>query len=77
MSGHHIQSDPCQVTTIYLVSSWLKLHVATAFCILVLFLLQREEHIPWQLSYEHDVVFCLSAHNVKISKRDGQEVNSV
>ena len=39
-------------------------------------MLQREEHIPWQLSYEHDVVFCLSAHNVKISKRDGQEVNA-
>lgn len=37
-------------------------------------LLQREGHIPWQTSYEHDVVFCLSAHNVKVSKRDGQEV---
>ena len=39
-----------------------------------LILLQREEHIPWQMTYENDVVFCLSAHNVKISKRDGQEV---
>lgn len=34
---------------------------------------KREEHIPWHTTYENDVVFCLSAHNVKISKRDGQE----
>ena len=36
---------------------------------------QREENIPWRLTRENDAIFCLTVHNIKISRWDGKEVS--
>jgi len=35
---------------------------------------KHEQVIPWSVNYEHDAIFCLSCHNIKITRRDGEEL---
>ncbi len=37
---------------------------------------QREEHVAWMTTYQHDAVISLNAQNIKISRRDGNEVKT-
>lgn len=39
-------------------------------------LLQREADIPYTTNMEHDAIFSLNVNNIKISRRDGEEVGS-
>ena len=36
---------------------------------------QKEADIPWRVSRDHDAVFSVNAHNIKISARGGNEVS--